>query len=142
MCIIPIFHLCRPTLLSLGIYRDVYLQFMNPVHLATNDYASSGVYIRTPEVSKTTASIEVTALLTNELDKPQEVIVENVICDASGKEVKKHQMTCCLLAGETKTTVAKKIKMESPVYGILMILIVIWFILVFLIRKAHCWMKL
>ena len=97
-----------------GIYRDVYLQFMNPVHLATNDYASSGVYIRTPEVSKTTASVEVTALLTNELDKPQEVIVENVICDASGKEVKKHQMTCCLLAGETKTTVAKKIKMESP----------------------------
>ena len=42
-----------------GIYRDVYLQFMNPVHIATNDYASSGVYIRTPEVNSSSASVEI-----------------------------------------------------------------------------------
>ena len=68
-----------------GIYRDVYLQFMNPVHIATNDYASSGVYIRTPEVNNSAASVEITTLLTNNTLQPAEIRVENVICDADGK---------------------------------------------------------
>ena len=42
---------------------------MNPVHIATNDYASSGVYIRTPDVNNSAASVEITTLLTN--DMPQ-----------------------------------------------------------------------
>ncbi len=40
---------------------------MNPVHIATNDYASSGVYIRTPEVNNSAASVEITTLLTNDM---------------------------------------------------------------------------
>ena len=72
-----------------GIYRDVYLQFMNPVHIATNDYASSGVYIRTPEVNGSSASVEITTLLTNNTLRSAEVIVESLICDADGKEVKR-----------------------------------------------------
>lgn len=97
-----------------GIYRDVYLKFMNPLHISTNDYASSGVYICTPEVSEKAASVEITTLLTNELDQSQEVMVENVICDAAGNELQKQQSTYRLAAGETKTTVAKKIKIENP----------------------------
>lgn len=97
-----------------GIYRDVYLQFMNPVHIATNDYASSGVYLRTPEVNKSAASIEITTLLTNELSQTTEVIVENIICDADGKEVKKTNTEVKLASGETKTEVSKKIKIDSP----------------------------
>lgn len=97
-----------------GIYRDVYLQFMNPVHIATNDYASSGVYVRTPEVSKSAASVEITTLLTNDTDEATEVVVENVICDADGKEVKKMNQAVRLPAGETKVDVAKRIKIDSP----------------------------
>lgn len=97
-----------------GIYRDVYLQFMNPVHIATNDYASSGVYLRTPEVNKSAASVEITTLLTNELSQTTEVIVENIICDADGKEVKKTNTEVKLASGETKTEVSKKIKIDSP----------------------------
>ena len=92
-----------------GIYRDVYLQFMNPVHIATNDYASSGVYIRTPEVNNSAASVEITTLLTNDMPQATEIRVENIICDADGKEVKKTQA-----AGETKTDISKKIKIDSP----------------------------
>lgn len=97
-----------------GIYRDVYLQFMNPVHIATNDYASSGVYLRTPEVNKSAASVEITTLLTNELPQTTEVIVENIICDADGKEVRKTNTEVKLASGETKTEVSKKIKIDSP----------------------------
>lgn len=97
-----------------GIYRDVYLQFMNPVHIATNDYASSGVYIRTPEVNNSAASVEITTLLTNDMPQPTEIMVENIICDADGKEVKKTHAEVKLAAGETKTDISKKIKIDSP----------------------------
>ena len=97
-----------------GIYRDVYLQFMNPVHIATNDYASSGVYIRTPEVNNSAASVEITTLLTNDMSQPTEIRVESIICDADGKEVKKTQAEVKLAAGETKTDISKKIKIDSP----------------------------
>lgn len=97
-----------------GIYRDVYLQFMNPVHIATNDYASSGVYIRTPEVNNSAASVEITTLLTNNTLQPAEIRVENVICDANGKEVKKTHAEIKLASGETKTDISKKIKIDSP----------------------------
>lgn len=97
-----------------GIYRDVYLQFMNPVHIATNDYASSGVYIRTPEVSNSAASVEITTLLTNDMPQATEIRVENIICDADGKEVKKTQAEVKLAAGETKTDISKKIKIDCP----------------------------
>ena len=97
-----------------GIYRDVYLQFMNPVHIATNDYASSGVYIRTPEVNNSAASVEITTLLTNDMPQATEIRVENIIWDADGKEVKKTQSEVKLAAGETKTDISKKIKIDSP----------------------------
>lgn len=97
-----------------GIYRDVYLQFMNPVHIATNDYASSGVYIRTPKVNRSEALVEITTLLTNDTDAATEVIVENIICDADGKEVEKVNTTVKLIPGETKTDASKKIKINSP----------------------------
>ena len=97
-----------------GIYRDVYLQFMNPVHIATNDYASSGVYIRTPEVNNSAASVEITTLLTNDMPQATEMRVENIICDADGKEVKKTQAEVKLAAGETKADISKKIKIDSP----------------------------
>ncbi|NDV66964.1 glycoside hydrolase family 2 TIM barrel-domain containing protein [Bacteroides sp. 224] len=97
-----------------GIYRDVYLQFMNPVHIATNDYASSGVYIRTPEVSQSAASVEITTLLTNNRDQAAEVTIENIICDGDGKEVKRIHTEVKLTSGETKANVSKKIKIDAP----------------------------
>lgn len=97
-----------------GVYRDVYLQFMNPVHVATNDYASSGVYIRTPEVGASAASVEITTLLTNDSSRPTEVVVENSVCDAEGKVVKKSLARVKLSSRETKTCVSPEMKIVSP----------------------------
>ena len=97
-----------------GIYRDVYLQFMNPIHIATNDYASSGVYIRTPKVNRSEAVVEITTLLTNDANEAVEVLVENVVCDADGKMIEKSKASVKLAAGETKIDVSKTIKIASP----------------------------
>lgn len=98
-----------------GIYRDVYLQFSNQVHLATNDYASSGVYIRTPRVNQKEAIIEISSLVSNDTDKKKEIIVENVILDGNGKEVKRINSVVKLNPGSTVTDVQKKIKIDSPI---------------------------
>lgn len=97
-----------------GIYRDVYLQFMNPVHIATNDYASSGVYIRTPQVSKSDATVEITTLLTNDTEQDAHIVVEHLICNAEGKELHKTKTEAKLLSGETKADISKTIKINSP----------------------------
>ena len=97
-----------------GIYRDVYLQFMNPVHIETKEYASSGVYIRTPDVNNSAASVEITTLLTNDMPQATEIRVENIICGADGKEMKKTYAEVKLAAGETKTDISRKIKIDSP----------------------------
>lgn len=97
-----------------GIYRDVYLQFMNPVHIATNDYASSGVYIRTPQVSKSDATVEITTLLTNDTEQDAHIVVEHLIYNAEGKELQKTKTEAKLLSGETKADISKTIKINSP----------------------------
>lgn len=97
-----------------GIYRDVYLQFMNPVHMAVNDYASSGVYIRTPKVSKEESTVEIQSLVTNDANVKKEIRVENVIADAEGKEVKRISSVVKVAAGQTLDVRGAAIKMANP----------------------------
>lgn len=97
-----------------GIYRDIYLLFMNPVHIATNDYASSGVYIRTPEVSTSEASVEITTLLANDMLQQTEVTLENIICDADGKEVKRTETQVKLAPREVRKNVSERIRIKVP----------------------------
>ena len=68
-----------------GIYRDVSLISTSEIHVSTTHYASSGVYIRTPEVSEEKALVEVVYMLTNTLSKQKKVIVKNDIFSSDGK---------------------------------------------------------
>ena len=97
-----------------GIYRDVYLLFTNPIHLAVNDYASSGVYIRTPQVSHEKAVIDFSTLITNDSLRTERVIVEHAICDAQGSEIQKTSALVILPAGKTTTHEMKGLELVSP----------------------------
>lgn len=97
-----------------GIYRDVYLQFMNPVHIATDDYASSGVYIRTPKVSEKEGVVEISSILKNSTNQKKDVVLENIICDAEGTEVAKVRSKIRLNPEERRTEVSEKIKIKYP----------------------------
>ena len=97
-----------------GIYRDVYLSFMNPIHVAVNDYASPGVYIRTPKVNEKEATVEITSLITNNSNQKNEVVVENIICDANGKEIEKTSTVVKLQPQNTTNSVCKNIRISQP----------------------------
>jgi len=97
-----------------GIYRDVYLMFVNPVHVSTNDYASSGVYLCTPEVSGKSATVEVTTLLTNDLGRDRSVFVENVVNDADGQVVERCVNKVEIAAGSTLKDIRGRITVSHP----------------------------
>lgn len=97
-----------------GIYRDVYLRFMNSVHIATDDYASAGVYLRTPSVSESAATVEFTTLLDNGLAAKTSVMVENEIRDAAGKVVAVGRKTVKLAANENQMSCVAKFNLENP----------------------------
>jgi len=70
-----------------GIYRDVYLVTMNPVHFTLNKYGGKGVLISTPNVDSIQAQIVIKANIENASDGDQQVYLENRVVDANGTMV-------------------------------------------------------
>jgi beta-galactosidase len=67
-----------------GIYRSVWLIIKNPVCITPLDYASDGVYIKQAEVTKEEAIIDITAKVSNGLDKPVSAHILALEGDANG----------------------------------------------------------
>lgn len=97
-----------------GIYRDVYLQFTNKVHVSTANLASSGVYVKTPQVSANEAVIEISSLINNSTETAINVIVENQITDAKGNTVKTIKSNQKIAPQTTITDAQQKIKIANP----------------------------
>jgi len=70
-----------------GIYRDVYLIAVDPIHISLTDYASSGIYIDTPLVSDEKASVRIRGKVTNASRTPQKLKVKNSIFDKENVKV-------------------------------------------------------
>lgn len=76
-----------------GIYRPVWLIETDRLHIAVDDYASSGLYLSQRNVSARSAEVSVGVKLENKFDTQKEASIEAVICDASGKPVLKKTRT-------------------------------------------------
>lgn len=72
-----------------GICRGVRLLITEPVHIATLDYASPGVYLTASNVSEKGADIEIKTLVRNVGSGYGDVTIRTQIFDADGKIVKK-----------------------------------------------------
>jgi beta-galactosidase len=70
-----------------GIYRGVALVVTQPVHVDLLDFGGPGVYWSTPEVSPTSAAVQITTRVANDGPKTDVVQVESAIADADGKVV-------------------------------------------------------
>ncbi len=82
-----------------GIYRHVWLQVREPVHLA-----EGGLYLTTPEVSDQSARVRVEATVVNESDAPRPVTVRWVAIGPEGEEVGRGEAAAGeVLAGESRT---------------------------------------
>ena len=69
-----------------GIYRDVSLVFLPENHISIEHYASSGIYISTPAVSKEEASVQIETRLS--LPSPEKkMTLEHAIFDPEGRQV-------------------------------------------------------
>lgn len=70
-----------------GIYRDVWLVAVAPVHFSCNEYGSNSVYISTPAVSREVASVQVRSVISNHDLKPKQVKVSSIVYDKAGKKI-------------------------------------------------------
>jgi beta-galactosidase len=66
-----------------GLYRDVHLVGVDNVHLAMQDYASSGLFLRQTNVSASSANLQVTAETFNDNGTAQNVTLTTYIVDAA-----------------------------------------------------------
>jgi len=67
-----------------GIYRHVWLKILNPVHLS-----QGGISITTPEVTATSAKVNIRTSVTNKSDNTLKVRITTCVLDLKGNEVNK-----------------------------------------------------
>ena len=88
-----------------GIYRDVWLVYANPVHIA-----QWGVYAY-PEVNKTTGILNIEVALENETTSKVNLEVKNELLDSNGKVVSKSYNKVTIIPNnENKITTKLKVR--------------------------------
>jgi beta-galactosidase len=84
-----------------GIYRKAWLVTTNPYHVATTDFASTGVYVSPSNISGSSAEVSTRILLTNDGTADQTFTVKSVIRDAAGSAVLSSTSDVPVRAGAT-----------------------------------------
>ena len=97
-----------------GVYRDVYLKFTEKMHISLTDYASSGVYITTPQVSHEKASVSIRTLVENTSENPADVRIEHSIISPEGIEVKKQDALANIPPGIRYENTQEEIIIDNP----------------------------
>ena len=93
-----------------GIYRHVRLIVTDPVHITEN-----GVFVSTPEVSATEATVKIETTVTNETGLPREISVQTTLLAPDGKIVATIE-TGAMAAG-TPSTVSARTDNASELAG-------------------------
>jgi beta-galactosidase len=96
-----------------GIYRDVNIIIVNPVHFDLFDYGSSGIYIVQEEISQEKASLILKTRLVNSLDEEKKVRLWADIVDVQGRVASYAAKEAIIPAGETKV-VEIPVIIENP----------------------------
>jgi len=91
-----------------GIYRHVWLNITNPVHIAQN-----GTYITTPQVDSIAAIISIRTIVENKLSVARKIILRSVVKDFSGKEIASVEIPVSIDASG-KEEIEQTLKVASP----------------------------
>lgn len=78
-----------------GIYRHVWLESVNPIHL--DQY---GVFITTPQISKEKASVEIQATVFNQSKRTEKILVQTVVKGPDGKRFLTGEQTMSVASGQ------------------------------------------
>lgn len=91
-----------------GIYRNVSLVFVPENHISVEHFASSGVYITTPEVSSDKASVQIVTHLS--ICRPEKKLyLEHIIIDPKGKPVATVRKLVCKPTGNIVVDAATEV---------------------------------
>lgn len=82
-----------------GIYRDVWLVATAPVHIDMMDHASPGVYVDTPSISDTQATVRVRGTVVDQSPAGGAVRIATRLLDPHGREVLRLDTTLTVGAG-------------------------------------------
>lgn len=91
-----------------GIYRHVWLNIANPVHVA-----QWGTYITTPNVDSASATVNVATKIRNRNAVAKNTLLRSIVMDAAGKEVARAESPVALSAKDSSET-AQTIMVTSP----------------------------
>ena len=97
-----------------GIYRDISLEMVSPIRFSITEYASSGVYIRTPVVTEEEVEVEIEAKVDNLTLKGGNFKLEYCFYTPNGSTAFKYTDKVKLPADSKEIRVVKKIKIENP----------------------------
>jgi beta-galactosidase len=94
-----------------GLYRDVYLKAVDQVHFDMDNYASSGVFITTPKVSASEASVNIKGAFINRSNTTKTVVISHKLLNAQGDIVKEIKQNIQAKAQE-------KVNLNQQILGI------------------------
>lgn len=97
-----------------GLYRSVRLVATNSLHIDMLDHGGPGLYLRTPTVDASTATVDATIELANDSALPRPVTVRTTILDRAGRPVTTTSTPPRLLPAGTHTTVAEPLTVVHP----------------------------
>ena len=97
-----------------GIYRDVYLLEKEKIHISPKDYASSGIYIKTPLVSDSEARVEVRSIVSNTLLRKSKIKLEQAVYTPIGTLISTQTTTINLSATSDTDIESKAILIKNP----------------------------
>ena len=92
-----------------GIYRNVQLISVTPVHIDLEDYGSSGVFIEQQNVSEEQATLQIKTKLQNKTDEPTSVRLWLEVLDQAGKVVAYRGQNLMIQPGSNEETLTLKI---------------------------------
>lgn len=97
-----------------GIYRDVWLIEKNKIHFDTGDFASSGVFISTPEVSNERGIVSIRAQIVNQSLNNKNINIISKIFDKENKLVSEAISKINLESNSSKEFVLENITVNNP----------------------------
>ena len=92
-----------------GIYRNVWLTVLNPTHV---DYC--GMFVTTPSVSSSSATVNVKTKIVNQSGTSQSVTLTTAILDANGKTVATHTSSAVNINAGGNNTFSQDLAVSNP----------------------------
>jgi len=101
-----------------GLYRDAWLSITDPVHITNAVEAQKvmggGVFFRTPDVSKQSATALIKTNVVNESRKDQDIVVKQILKSPSGEIVFVNRSPAKLIAKGKDIDIVQQLKVKDP----------------------------